>query len=377
MIYVFIFFIVLFVSSSTQTFANYNPLNYPNNKIGIHILFPSELDKAKELINSHNGDWGYVTIPIQATDRDLKKWQSFMDACKKMHVIPLIRLATEGDYFTQGTWRIPTQNDVTDSANFLNSLDWPTKNRYVIIFNEVNRADEWGGEADPESYAKLLSYAVTVFKSKNQDFYIISSGMDNASITKNKTYNQMDYFTQMNTSIPGIFNQIDGIASHSYPNPGFIQDPGNSSAQNIDSFKYEKKHIQSLGGKNLPVFITETGWDQQKLSETKVIDYYKVALASVWNDPNIVAITPFLLNSGPGPFEKFSFIKNNGDKSDIFKMIQAYPKTRGKPIVIQTKIVLGEETGDSNMPVKDFTKDNNKTTGKVFKQLLKWTFSRF
>ena len=35
------------------------------NKFGIHILDPSELQQAAELVNSSGGDWGFVTIVIR------------------------------------------------------------------------------------------------------------------------------------------------------------------------------------------------------------------------------------------------------------------------------------------------------------------------
>jgi len=76
-------------------YAVYDPLTLPNNKFGIHILFPSELEKAGELVNSNGGQWGYVTIPIQVADKDLVKWQKFFDEAKRLKIIPIIRLATE------------------------------------------------------------------------------------------------------------------------------------------------------------------------------------------------------------------------------------------------------------------------------------------
>ena len=59
----FIFFI--FVASTTTAHAIVDPLAAPNNKIGIHIMFTSELEEAAKLVNSAGGDYGYVTITIQ------------------------------------------------------------------------------------------------------------------------------------------------------------------------------------------------------------------------------------------------------------------------------------------------------------------------
>lgn len=363
-----------FLVFTTSANAIYDPLSVANNKIGVHILFPDEITKAKDLVNTNGGDWGYVTIPIQAGDKDLKKWQHFMDESKRLHIIPIIRLATEGDYFNTTTWRKPTDNDVIDFANFLNSLNWPVKNRYIIVFNEVNRADEWQGEASPGEYAQILSYAVTVFKSKSQDFFIISSGLDNAAITRNGTYDEYDFYRQMDQAVPGIFNQIDGFSSHSYPNPAFKQPPSLNTYQSIHSFLYEKETLEKLSNKSIPIFISETGWDQEIISESVVANYFKEALEDVWNNPEIVAITPFLLKAGPGPFEKFSLIKNNNDKSEAFKTIESLTKTPGTPLRIVSKKVLGSSDESLKLEIKNFSETKVDLREKQLKSVIKWVF---
>src|SRR5690348_9442311 len=193
-----LFFVVFFTLVKPAS-AALNPLAVPNNKIGIHILNTSELPEAAKLVDSSGGDWGYVTIPIQSGDENLAKWQKFMNDCKRYHIIPIIRLATEDDFFDTQVWRTPNENDIVNFANFLNSLDWPTRNRYIIVFNEVNRADEWGGSADPAKYASLLSFAVTVFKSNSPNFFIVSAGLDNAAPDQGNIYiNEYNYLVRMN-----------------------------------------------------------------------------------------------------------------------------------------------------------------------------------
>lgn len=332
-----------------------DPTKTPNNKIGIHILFPEELPEAAKLINSNGGEWGYVIIPIQAGDKDILKWQKFMDESKKLRVIPIIRLATEGDWFNTHVWRKPTYTDIVDFANFLNSLTWPTKNRYIVAFNEVNRGDEWGGSPQPAEYADILIYTVSVFKTYHEDFFIISAGMDNAAPNKPGEYmDQYTYMRLMNQKIPGIFNKVDGLSSHSYPNPAFIQPPTRHTNMSITSFQYEKALAKELGGKDLPIFITETGWDIHAVTPARAASYYKEAFSSIWNDPSVVAVTPFLLNAGGGPFEKFSFLKTDGSPAEHYKAIIDMPKTKGNPTL--TKTVLGKKTQtvSTDAPVIDF-----------------------
>ncbi len=336
---------LLFVLSGNSAFAVENPLAVPNNKVGIHILFTEEINLAAQLVNSNGGDWGYVTIPIQAGDKNILKWQAFMNTAKQKHVIPIIRLATEGDYFNTQVWRKPTAEDVLDFANFLNSLSWPTKNKYILVFNEVNRGNEWGGSPNPQEYADLLFYAATVFKNKDQDFYIISAGMDNvAPNSPGKLMDNYEFLTQMHDFLPNVFDNVDAIGSHSYPNPGFSQSPFNQGKASIATFQYEKALVKSLSGRDLPVFITETGWSQATLSQLIISQYYDQAFNSAWKDPSIIAVTPFLLEAGGDPFGSFSFVTNN-QPNTIFIGLQKLSKVKGEPI--QPPIFISPESTSS------------------------------
>lgn len=359
-----------------KTLALENPLNVPNNKYGIHILFPEEIQEAANLVNSKNGDWGYVIIPIQSGDKNIEKWQEFMDNAKKYHIIPIIRLASEGDYFNTKVWRKPTEYDVLDFANFLNSLDWPTKNRYIVVFNEPNRNDEWGGNTDPADYAKILSYTSIIFKSLNENYFIISAGLDNASATiPNLSFNNYDFLQLMTKAVPDVFEKIDGLGSHSYPNPAFSKEPNKLDPESIATFRFENQLIKNYIGRELPVFITETGWIRP-IGENKIASYYEIANKTAWSDQYIVAITPFLLKAGAGPFEKFSFLDKNGMATPIYKTYQNLEKQKGEPVVIEK--VLGDQAPKTTQEVKQF--DNRlysaraKGVKKTFETVFNWIF---
>ncbi|HSD98390.1 MAG TPA: hypothetical protein VLB73_01675 [Patescibacteria group bacterium] len=374
----FAIFVLLCLSFFLSPFAYAieNPLAVNNNKIGIHILFPDEIDKAAQLINSNGGDWGYVVIPIQSGDKDINKWQAFFDKAKKLHVIPIIRLATEGDYFNTKVWRIPTDADVLDFANFLNSLSWPTKNRYIIVYNEVNRGDEWGGVPDPSAYAQILSYASDVFKQRSQDFFIISAGMDNAAATTPTSMNEYQYLAAMNTAVPGVFDKIDGIGSHSYPNPAFSQPPTAISPMGVASFQFEKNLIEGHAKADLPVFITETGWDQHVVGEQTAGSYLSTALQNVWSRNDIVVVAPFLLQAGGGPFVQFSFLGPDGAPNLVSKALMSIPKEKGAPIASFSSTVLAAAVTTKSVPDKTFenSQQNSLTTLVAYdvKTVLKW-----
>lgn len=360
-----------------SSYAIYDPTSKPNNTVGIHILFPSELSEAARLVNSTNGDWGYVTIPIQASDKNLIKWQGFMDDARKNHLIPILRLATDGDYFNKVSWSKPTDGDVLDFANFLNSLNWPTKNRYVVIYNEPNRGDEWGGAPNPAEYAEILNYAAQVFKERSDEFFILSAGLDNASSNiDGQSINEYSFIRQMDAAVPGVFGRIDGLASHSYPNPGFSQPPSLYGYEGTSSFKYEQDLVQNLEGKKLPVFITETGWTDAQVSESVQSTYYKDTFTSVWNDKNVIAVTPFLLNAGMGPFAQFSFIKDKLPTQDKYKALQTLQKNKGEPMLNEYPLTQTINPVEKDLPLDRFTKNIRQnytaTVSKATKIFMKW-----
>lgn len=328
-------------------FASYDPISKTNNKFGIHILFTTELQQAAKLVNTSGGDWGYVTIPIQYGDRDLEKWQKFMSDCQTFHLIPIVRLATEPLYSNSRVWRKPNLADIVDFSNFLNSLIWPTKNRYIIVFNEVNRSDEWGGKApNPAEYAEILNFATEVFTQRNDDFFVISAGLDNASPNDGVSYvDNFVFLRGMGQAIPEVFERVNGIGSHSYPNPGFSQPPSESKPESTSTYKFESNIVEQFAKTKKPVFITETGWNTKLIGEDTASSYLNSALDS-WNkDSNVIAVTPFLLDSQNGTFDQFSFLKNS-EPTKFAKSYVDFAKQKGDPILTpdQTKRVLAAVT---------------------------------
>lgn len=336
----FLSLLILFIFSSNSVFAVSDPGSVPNNKVGINTLSPeAELDEAKTLVNT-NGDWGYVVITIAKNERDPKRWQNFLNQSNKNHLIPIIRLATEFDA-QNGYWKKPGENDAMEWADFLSKLYFPTKNRYIQVYNEVNRSSEWGGVVDPSSYAKELDKTIDAFKSKSDDFFILNAPLDLALQNSKTSIEASEFFRAMNASTgSGIFKKLDGWASHSYPNPNFSASPYKSGRTGINGYDWELSGIaQFTQGKNLPVFITETGWKRgengkQGLSEEVISDYYKEAFEKIWNDERVVAVAPFLLGYPEPLFNQFAFKTADAENKDYYKYfftIRDLPKTPGRP----------------------------------------------
>lgn len=254
-----------------------------SNKFGIHVLETDEINQAAGLVNSNGGDWGWITIVLRINDLDQKKWQGFFDQCRRLHLIPLVRLATE---IENNFWRKPKPADIDQMAEFLNSLNWPTKNQHLIVFNEPNHAKEWGGEINPAEYAQILSYTIEQFKKKNSHFFVLNAGFDLAADNSTGTMDVYRYWQIMNQTIPNIFNQLDGWSSHPYPNPGFIGKPTDQGRKSIVGYRWEIMTLKNSFGvsKDLPVFITETGWPHQDSSKLKTQNFQVFTILRWWRN---------------------------------------------------------------------------------------------
>ncbi len=308
-----------------------------NNKFGIHITQPSdkELKQAAELVNSNGGDWGYITLVIQENDRDTQKWNTVFNKLRHLHLIPIIRLATsaKGNY-----WRRPDINDTTKWVHFLNSLTWVVKKRYVILFNEPNHGKEWGGKVDVRQYANISLAFAKKLKESNPDYFVMLAGLDASAPHNPPLYEDEKVFLEQLSHHKDLFKYVDGLASHSYP-PSYIGSPHISGRRSIKTYEWELQILKKMGvKKQLPVFITETGWIN---SMRNVDKYFEYAFKKVWlQDERVIAVTPFILEYQTYPFSQFSWIKPN-DKGVYpqYTTIQNIHKTKGKPEIIDKGII--------------------------------------
>lgn len=335
-IFLLAFFLFVFVSAR-ETLAIYNPLDHENNKFGIHILNENDIEGADLLVNSNGGEWGYVTLVIRKDERNIDRWQRVFDELRRRRLIPIVRIATNQTPFG---WEKFKTEDIKNWVYFLNSLNWVIENRYVIIGNEPNHATEWQGEVNPEEYSDYLNVISRELKAASDDFFVIPAGMD-ASAPNGRFYmDEKEFLSRMIDRNPDIFENIDGWSSHSYPNPGFSGSAKDTGRGTINTFSWELELLKSLGiEKELPVFITETGWihnkkiEQSSLLGPKVVaENLEYAFKNVWNDDRIVAVTPFLLSYNEPPFDIFSWRANDGGYYDFYYKIQEIKKNAGKPI---------------------------------------------
>lgn len=310
-------------------------IGYQNNKFGLYIYSTENfIKKADELINSNGGDWGYVLIPYNVRDYDETKWKKIFGLLNSKHLIPIIQL-----------WDVNLdsyQKETKEAVEFLDNLQWPIKNRYVSVYNEPNDARFWKDSLDPEGYARILNFTIDEFKKINKDFFLLNGAFNSTAPSVAGYMDEVEFMRKMNAEIPGIFEKLDGWASHPYPQPGFVGLPTDRGRASIRAYEWELDILNyEFKVNNLPVFITETGWPHSEgtvfnynyYDAEKVADYIKYAFEKVWLiDDRVVSITPFTVYYDP-PYDNFSWVGKNGEGYKQFQTILSLKKVAGKPPV--------------------------------------------
>lgn len=337
----FFLVITLFIFFVQPTYAL--DQSVPNNKFGIHVADTSDQDlqRAADLVNSTGGKWGYITLVIQDKDRNHDKWQQVFDKLRALHLIPIIRLATSPD---GPKWRRSNTDDVESWANFLDSLRWVVKDRYIVLFNEPNHGTEWDGATDPQGYADVALAFTNALHGKNKDFFVMLAGLDAAAPQAPPNFmDEQTYLQEVFQSKPELKDSIDGLSSHSYPNPGFSGSPYDSGRSTIRNYQWELAMLKDLGiSKDLPVFITESGWPHSHLSSDMVGEYMKTSYENVWGpDDRVRAVTPFVLNYQGEPFSQFSWVQPGGDEVyPQYSIIHQAPKLEGEPEILEKGSII-------------------------------------
>ncbi|MBI5151811.1 MAG: hypothetical protein HZA34_04610 [Candidatus Pacebacteria bacterium] len=286
---------------------------YAAEVLGVHILNTGELDKASALIKTEKtkNTWDYVTIPFTFDDIQRKaEWQRFFYQARELKFQPIVRLATR---FQDGSWQIPTRKDIVEMTAVLSRMEWPIPTeRIVVVFNEPNHKNEWGGTIDPEGYGYVLRFTADWLHAELAGYVVLPAGLDLAAPNGKDTLDAFTFLDRMLKDNDELLVMLDGWTSHSYPNPAFSAAPTAKGKNSLRGFEYELEYLRKYTAKEFPVYITETGWTDSKQTSRWLYQYYRYAVDHIWSDPRVRAVTPFVLNGAPGVFSQFSFYDAQG-----------------------------------------------------------------
>jgi hypothetical protein len=241
-------------------------------------------------------------------------------------------------------WKLDREDykeQTKEVAEFLNRFIWPIRPRYISVYNEPNDADFWYGEVDPEEYARILDYTIAAFKEVSEDYFMLNGAFNISAATTNSTLDAFEYMKRMDAEIAGIFAQLDGWASHSYPQPNFSGSPEHEGRWSIKAYEKELEFLKNEldVNKELPVFITETGWahaegeiyNSSYFPVETIAEYMVNAYEKVWlKDDRVRAVTPFTVRYNP-PYDHFSWVNKDKVPYLHYAKVRELEKEKGEP----------------------------------------------
>lgn len=274
------------------------------NLLGVHLLlddgrhawpmdrWPAHLRAARALV----GAGGQVVQLVRLDDLSPTRWQAWLDLCAALDLRPILRLATTFDT-AAGYWTAPPPDAdgryhtvAARYAAFVAALRWPAGPPTVLVGNEPNHGEEWGGVADPAAYARFLIDVAAALHAVDPAVRVVNAPLDHYAPHTNGlpfvngfTYVDAETFMDaMRTEAPEVFTVIDAWGAHPYPLGPFVEGPWQQAFQidllneahnpahtappaglynrGVNAYLWELHKLETYGVRDLDVLITETGW---------------------------------------------------------------------------------------------------------------------
>lgn len=283
-----------------------------NNIFGAHLLASSEdrinqqIQWAKHLV----GPRGYVKnlfTGIDAQRREAKpEWIHFVKSAYEANLIPICRLA---GHHNGRFWEKPMSDGGLDYTSMANAIRDIVKGLpqheelplYIEIWNEPHLPIEWSMAPSVEEYAHFLQQVSDSIRSLElPNVRILNAGLSPLK--------------KMGEILPESLDSFDVLSSHPYPHnqPPSVNLKDGTVAQDrreftIDAYRDELKIMQQASHHEMPVMISETGYnlgnrlfsDFPMINEKNRARYMVEAFRDHWlKSPEILAVTPFLLSAG-------------------------------------------------------------------------------
>jgi len=287
----------------------------PRNILGAHLLTAntgqrgvSHLKWARSLV----GRYGYVKTLMMGITKDAQGpqpgWVDWVNACYKMDLIPVCRLAGVYSDAIDG-WVKPEAEADGRYCSMAEAVKrvvegLPRSEKYPIyieVWNEPNLDVEWSGKANVAEYARFFVDASKAIRSIGDSRIKVMNGAFGLSPKSTEICCQVE---------PEFVNAFDVWASHPYPQnqpPEFNNHNGTAihNKLSIDGYLMETEVLRKYGRRDIKVMITETGYALGEtvfsdsygfppVDEHNRADYMLRAYRDYWEKwPELVAVIPF------------------------------------------------------------------------------------
>lgn len=331
------------------------------NRFGLGLV--SEGTAAEwSYVSNLAGAGGWILLIFAGIDLDTTApQQSWIDAVNAVYAAglnPVVRLGPP--------WGGAFYRDMSDDAAHMSyknlsrafaavvaALPRPSGSRlWLQIDNEVDLCYEWAcgtneGGARPfaqtaSEYAHMLIDVVAAVRALGDDFVLVGAaplapggcvacgccGAENCPADAGGITG-LQFMSAMMAAVPGVFNQVDFLATHSYPASGIGYGFNAPLADALPGLTYYQLELRTIN-RSVAVLVTETGWATSApglpaCTEADKAAWTTGAYAQVWlNDTRVVGVMPFMLMDPTwGDTDGWEYVTMNGALAPVFSAVQS------------------------------------------------------
>jgi hypothetical protein len=304
-----------------------------------------------ELTAKLTGPGGWVTVIFADIEPGRTgaepSWKSSISEAYARDLVPVIRMAPPwGDRRVRNMGESPTSYKALAQVYAAVIADLPKRDQwpiYVQVHNEPNLCYEWACDGPGTlsaqqiagEYAHMLRDVATALHAlgdsriKVLNGALAPGGVDWCECgTENFAPGTLasTFLGYMAQAVPGVFDQIDAFASHSYPAKGEGWGFFPPYAEAMTGLLYFEKELAAIGKPDLKVLVTETGWTIQHEAylhtRDQVADWTVLAYQNVWlTHSSVLGITPFILRDGN--WNDFAWVEMSGSPYPVYTKARA------------------------------------------------------
>jgi hypothetical protein len=251
-----------------------------NPKMGVHTRLTDEVDPWKikrtlELVREMGVTWTVEYFPwayyepapgrFDWTHADL-----VVDHARRQGLTVIARLGFVPEWARPDPKELPTTFTYLDQEHYAAFAAYTRafvehfrgRVDHIVIWNEPNISLEWGYRAvDPEGYTDLLRAVYPQAKAANPNIVILGGALAPtlAPVGDPEGMNDLAYLQRMLDA--GAGTVMDGLAVHAYGWRMPPDQPANPNTVNLRRTELLHQLLQEAGHGDLPIYITEGGWN--------------------------------------------------------------------------------------------------------------------
>lgn len=209
---------------------------------------------------------------------------------------------------------------------------------HYIVWNEPNLAFEWGYSAvDPARYVDLLRAVYPAIHNADASAVVLAGALAPTLEPPGSPHGMNDLLYLEQLYAAGAADFFDALAVHTYGFTFPAQRPPDAGELNFRRVELLRAVMEQHNDGQTPVFITETGWNDDPRWDKAVSPSERVAqtlaalqMAETWPWLESVCLwvfrTPTWLNTYQ---DRFSLVTPDFELTPVYEIIRAY--SRGRP----------------------------------------------